>query len=126
MKRDLRLELTTPYGKSFEPVLTLESACFQALSGMIEEDKHSSAEQKLKLYRLSHKVAKGGVVDFTTEELALVKERIGKVYGALVVGASYELLDQDYVPLVIERDPAPGRQYDGYDGDALRKAAEPA
>lgn len=96
MKRDLTRILLNVYGKPFEPETRLEVACFQALSTVFESDQRLSAEDKLKIYRLGKKVAAGGVVDFSTEELALIKERINKTFGAMPAGAVMEILDADY------------------------------
>jgi len=35
-----------------------------------------------------------GKVDFSIDDLTVIKEQVGKAYGALVVGRAYEMLEQ--------------------------------
>jgi hypothetical protein len=96
MKRDLEQVLINVFGKPFEPSLTLGGACFQALNGVFDSDAKLNGDEKMKIYRVGKKVANGGVVDFSTEELAMIKERVGKMYGAMSVGAIFDTMDADY------------------------------
>lgn len=99
MKKDLTQELKNPYGKPFEPAsITLEQACFQAVSAALPEDQGLPVQEKLKLYRAAQKISASGVADFTVEELTLIKERIGKTWSTLVIGAAFDVLDADYGP----------------------------
>jgi hypothetical protein len=97
MKRDLDQVLMNAYGKPFEPTMALGVACFQALNSAIDSDQRLTAEDKLKMYRVGKKIAIGGIVDFSPEEIVLIKERVGKLYGAMAMGAICEILDADYV-----------------------------
>lgn len=97
MKKDLNTVLLNAYGKPFEPSMTLDAVCFQALNAMLPDDEKLNPDDKLKIYRVGKKIAAGGIVDFSAEELALIKGRVGKMYGAMSVGAIYEILDADYV-----------------------------
>jgi hypothetical protein len=97
MKKDLAQELKNPYGKPFEPeAITLEQTCFQAVSAALPTDQALPVPDKLKLYRVAQKISAGGVVDFSVEELTLIKERIGKTWSTLVIGAAFDILDADY------------------------------
>lgn len=97
MKKDLTQELKNPYGKPFEPAtITLEQACFQAVSAALPEDQKLPVPDKLKLYRVAQKISAGGVVDFSVEELTLIKQRVGQTWSTLVIGAAYDILDADY------------------------------
>lgn len=74
---------------------TLAFASFAALTMPLRGDEAMGAEQKLRLYALTQKVHAGGVVDVSAEDIALLKERIGRAHGVLVVGRAYELLEAD-------------------------------
>lgn len=80
------------------PPATLAFVATEALMQHVRGDENMSGEQKLRLYRLAGKVVHGGVVEVTAEEIALLKERIGKGYGPNIVGPAYELLDTDWQP----------------------------
>jgi hypothetical protein len=96
MKRDLSIKLLTPYGAEFEPSMTLEKVCYEAVTITLPEDQQADAGKKLMLYRIACKIAIGGVVDFTAEEVALLKDRVGKAWNAIVVGAAFTFLDCDF------------------------------
>jgi hypothetical protein len=98
MKRDLSQELLTLKGEPFDPPATLEAVAFNALTQVHADDQAMGVDVKLKHYALARKVARGGIQDFTAEELADIKARIGKLYVTQVVGAAFEALDRDYQP----------------------------
>lgn len=77
--------------------LTLKAVCFNALRAQIPGDESMTGEDKVKFYALGHKLSAGGVVDLTTDELALLKNRIGRAYDFITFGRSSEVLDTDYV-----------------------------
>lgn len=75
---------------------TLKTACVNALYAQFEDEKGLSGEEKIKRYNLAEKIyaAKDKEeVDLKAEEITLLKNLIGKAYGALIVGRTYELLD---------------------------------
>lgn len=74
-------------------VLTLGEASVTALENTLEEDKTATGAEKFKRDELARKVYKKSDVVLTAEEIALIKDRIGKSYGALVVGAAWRILD---------------------------------
>ena len=82
-----------PSGNVKEPNLTLGAVAVNALENMLEEDRQQSGEAKFKNDELARKVYKSKAAVLTVEEIALIKARIGKTYGALVVGAAWRLLD---------------------------------
>ena len=53
-----------------------------------------TATDKFARYQLARKIAKGGDVDLTPEDLTLVKLVVGQVYGPLVVGQVFEWADK--------------------------------
>lgn len=58
------------------------------------QDERLTAEQKTRRYQMATKINKNpSKVDLTIEELALIKECVGKFHGPLVVGQTYEMLE---------------------------------
>mgnify|MGYP003654188587 CR=1 FL=1 len=92
MKRNLDTFLKTLDGKTYEDKATLKSVLFAAVAATLDSDK---GEDKMMLYGLASKIHAGGVVDFTAEEIALMKKRVQTVYPILVVGSTITLLEQD-------------------------------
>jgi hypothetical protein len=116
MKRNLDAHLVNHKGEPLKEgagenakTIPLHVICLSALMTDIEGERLSGPD-KFAMYQLAGKVCNGGVVDLTTEELAKIKERVGKIYGIAVVGPAYKLLETDYVEsapvAVIEAAPA--------------------
>lgn len=83
-----------PNGDTKPPAdLLLGDVAVVALESMIEDDKQLSGADKFKRDELARKVYRAKAAVLTLEELALIKERIGKVYAPAVVGAAWRLLD---------------------------------
>ena len=98
MKRNLEQEILQLDGKPFDEKekMLLQGVCFAAVTTPLRTDSELSADFKMKLYRLAQKVVVGGTVDFTAEELTLLKDRINKVYlHPVIVGRAYDMLDED-------------------------------
>lgn len=79
-------------GDDVAPML-LKDAAIEAL---MQEFPNENADGNAKLRRalLAERIfTSEGAVDVTAEDAALLKERIGRGYGAVVVFASYKLLD---------------------------------
>lgn len=86
-------------GDPKEPVpLTLGEVAITALESTIEEDKQATGADKFKRDELARKVYKQKYVVLTSEEISTIKERIGKSYGAMVVGAAWRMLDAALAP----------------------------
>lgn len=70
---------------------TLSMACVNA-----SPQKHADGEAKLKIYRILQKVGDKDVteVELESEEITLIKELVGDMYGVAVVGSVYDLLEQ--------------------------------
>lgn len=73
--------------------LTLGDACVGALETPLDADRPDTGEVKFKRDQLARKIYGAKGAELHPEDLALIKERIGKVYGPLVVGAAWPLLD---------------------------------
>lgn len=77
---------------SGKPV-TLATIAVQALMMQTADDKDQSADEKINAYVLGARIKGGGEVDITAEDAALLKKRIGKLYGPLIVGQCLPVLD---------------------------------
>lgn len=75
--------------------LTLGEAAMAALVAPLEEDKGMAGAEKFKLEELARKVYNSKAAHLTVEDIALIKTRIGKAYGPLVVGPAWRLLDPE-------------------------------
>ncbi|MDE2343054.1 MAG: hypothetical protein KGL63_06625 [Betaproteobacteria bacterium] len=95
MKRNLDAPLIDLEGKPFEDGSTLRTVCFNAVVANFPDDANLKPEDKLRLYGLAKKIYPGGNVDFSAEDLTLIKARVAKSYSSLVMGVIYEMLDAD-------------------------------
>lgn len=96
MKRNLDLPLLQLDGSPFADAPTLKALIFHSITSVIKGDDQAMVETKLKMYRIAQKVAPGGVVDLEIDELAMIKDRIGKACANVIaMGRSFELLEQD-------------------------------
>ena len=73
--------------------LSLSDVAIVALEATLEEDNKAGGQAKFDHDQLARKVHNKASVVLTAEEIALLKERIGKAWGALVVGQAWRLLD---------------------------------
>jgi hypothetical protein len=63
----------------------------------LKSDEKLTGEQKRNQYRLTGRIAQGGVVDFSAEELTTLKDRVGAGGTIFIAGRVAEMLEQDYV-----------------------------
>jgi hypothetical protein len=73
--------------------MTLGDAAVEALESITDEDRNAPAAKKFERDRLARKVYQQSAVVLSVEEVAEIKDRIGKLYGAAVIGAAWPLLD---------------------------------
>lgn len=81
-------EIQTPDGKSF----ALRDAIQQALMGVLESDRNMTAADKLRAFSLALK-SQSQEMDATAEDVAFIKDRIGRAFAPLIVGRAFEQLD---------------------------------
>lgn len=74
--------------KEGDKLLTLKDFITTSL---LAESKEQTADDKIKRFSLAVKVF-NGEKELSPEDVVLIKERIGEMYGALIVGKCYELL----------------------------------
>ena len=72
--------------------LTLMNVACNALFANIEEEK-IDGQEKLKRYELASKIIKNPKLDLMAEEIVKIKELTAKVYGTMVVGIVYKILE---------------------------------
>jgi hypothetical protein len=130
MKVNLKQEVKTPSGKSFnESTLTVDEVVkslmespslptiqsivkrheeyrkplevghviYGALTSTLDSDKGMSLQNAMELAKLSHKVVKAhdlGEIEFTPEQITLVKDRVQKLYtNNILIAVVYGWLD---------------------------------
>jgi len=72
-------------------VITLKSICINALFG---NEKDLSGDDKMKRYLLAIKIEKGSIVDFSTEEIVLLKKLINQFFPTIVAPQCCLLLEK--------------------------------
>jgi hypothetical protein len=73
--------------------MTLSDAAVLALETVLDEDRTATGAEKFRFDELARKIYRAKNVVLPVEELALIKQRIGKVFGPAVVGPVWRLLD---------------------------------
>ncbi len=74
-------------------IINLRRACLSALLGNFDADRTVTGIEKNKWAMLAVRIQENDTVDFTSEEITLIKERIGIAYGSEVVGPAYAAID---------------------------------
>ena len=76
------------------PEITLRAVSMTALTGVYEDERNLSGDEKVKRWMLAVKLKRAGdSVDLVSEEIVLIKKLIGKAYGPIVCGQSWQLLE---------------------------------
>lgn len=78
--------------KGAEEPLNFLDVFINALNGQLPSEVFT-AEVKNRIYQVSMKIYKSDEPNFTTEQLTLIKERVGKIYNPLVYGRVCDLID---------------------------------
>ena len=73
-------------------ILKLKTVCVNSLLSDFQ-DERSTGEEKVERYELAKKIHAGGEIDLKTEKIAMLKQRVGKLYLPIVVGQVYEMLE---------------------------------
>jgi len=77
-----------------DKVVTLGFISVEALLAEIQE-KPRNGNQKLEAYNLATKIHNETVVEITVTQASGLKDRIGEVYGPIIVGQCWPLLDDN-------------------------------
>lgn len=96
MKRNLDARILQIDETEFPDKPTLKIIAFMGVTTPVQGDVHLDIKVKLEMYRLAHVIAKGGIAEFTAEDVVLIKDRIGKVCANIVtIGRCFDILDAD-------------------------------
>ncbi len=79
--------------KDSKELSTLSDICVNALITSLKGDEGMAGTTKFELWCLAKKIY-NAQVDLKSEEIAKIKERVGKMYSSLMVGIAYELLEK--------------------------------
>lgn len=98
MKLDLKEPILNYDGKPYQPSgfdkpMTLKDVFQTALTGVINGE-NLTAEKKNAIYQLSMKLYRKKEINFTAEELTLLKERVNTIYVTpLICGQVADIID---------------------------------
>ena len=73
--------------------LSLSDVSVGALETVLEHDRNEDPKKRFVRDQLARKVYKNSGVALTTEEISMIKDRVGRAYGPSIVGASWPMLD---------------------------------
>ena len=80
-----------------EVQMTLGSVCYDAMLTLLSIDKGEAGKYREERWQLARRVVKaeiaGEPIDLSTEEIVMLKKRIGEMYSPSIVGPTYELLE---------------------------------
>jgi hypothetical protein len=105
MKIDFEVKLKDPMGKDFSDGATVKAAAYAAMTAQLPEDQQMQMDAKLKLYRLTQKIAEGGVLDLPAEDIATIKQRASKALPLIGFGALADALESKAQVVPIEGSP---------------------
>lgn len=108
MKVDFTPKLVSITGESLEVMekrgtkeklvqMTLGSACSEAMLGMGPDDAKETGKSKFERWEIASKIVKAEkskkAIEMTVEDISQIKKRIGQMFGPLVVGPVYTVLE---------------------------------
>jgi hypothetical protein len=93
MRYNLDLPIIQIDGTEFDPPMRLVTNMFLAITTAMKGDEQLTGEIKLKHYALAQRVHKGGVVEIQAEDIAIIKERAGRLFFTVPYGRMVELLE---------------------------------
>ena len=76
-----------------EQILTLRLVCTRSLTAILRQDEGVGGEEKLRRGMLAERIYVNDEVELKAEEISLVKELVGRLYGPLVVMRVWRMLD---------------------------------
>lgn len=93
MKIDFSAPIRNFEGDAIEN-LTLGTASIQSLMTPVKGDEDMPVLDKVRYFKLASALHGAAEIDLPIEDVALIKERVGKVFTVLVVGRVFELLER--------------------------------
>jgi len=99
MKIDFNVSLKDLRGKALvsetKELITLRMCAVNAVLALGENDHDMLGEEKVRRWKLAKLIYDGDKeIEISTEDIALVKKLIAKVYAPLVVGQAWEILER--------------------------------
>lgn len=79
-------------GKAIDAILRV--ALINALEAPLETDRNEQPIEKYKRSKLADRVYENDEVELSIEDIALIKDRVGKVFGSYVVKVVWDLLEE--------------------------------
>ena len=73
--------------------MTVRLAATRALSLTFKGEENLPGDEKVAQFHLALKITDEDEPDLRVEDVALVKERVGKMYGQVIVGRMWAILD---------------------------------
>lgn len=89
LMKDFQNKVISEGGKN----TTLAAVACTALSAQFADEANLAADEKYRRYKLGCKLADGGAVDLSVDEIAMLKKLIGRAFSPLIVGRSFDVLD---------------------------------
>lgn len=88
----LAIDGVTPMKKSegSDEAVTLGTVAAEAL---LRTGTEKSGEEKYQLFSLAIKIAQGGSIEISPEDIVLIKKKIAESFTILVVGRAFDLLN---------------------------------
>jgi hypothetical protein len=73
--------------------LSLKTVSVNALMFPYPDESNLSGDEKMNRYLLAQRLHAGGEIELRVEEVAKLKALIGKAYGPVIVGPSFQILE---------------------------------
>lgn len=67
--------------------------CIEALLATYADEAQLTGEEKIKRWELAVKIKGQDFIELAAEEIALIKQLVGKAYNPMVVGQTWEVLE---------------------------------
>lgn len=96
MKYDFAKTLTDLKNKEIleaDATVSMAALCQTALLAVHEADRDLSGPEKFKRFKLANRLLAESVLEVTAEEVANMKELVGRQFPPLIVGRVYEFLE---------------------------------
>ena len=88
--------------KEGDKEIRLSDIVKQAMLYVRHDDDKTTGEMKKKRYLIAKKFYKGGIVDLSQPEVALINDCVGKGFTPIIVGRVSELLEQTEIPVGVK------------------------
>jgi hypothetical protein len=86
---------TCGQGVSDKEPLTVRWAATKALTATFRDEPSLPGDEKVARFHLALKVTREDQLDLKAEDVVLIKQLVGKMYGPVVVGQVWSILDPD-------------------------------